>query len=1200
MIKICGILILLMPFACAGQFTISGRVLNQADKKAIPNVSVFIANATIGSKSADDGIFFLKNIKPGKYELIISVLGFETYHQNLMLTEGNIVLPDILMLPKIKELQEVSIKFDKYRERNLGWFMDEFLGTSGLAKECKLLNPEILNLDYDDATGTLTASSDDYLKIENYALGYRIDYLLANFTLNNKDENAKTFHYNGSIFFREMEGTSEQEQNWIKRRQEVYENSFMHFLRSAIDDRIEEEGFGAYRISIVANPQRPGDDVISARIAFYKDIKNRSVQQRDSLSYWIKKSKLPGTIQTLVRSPLAKIDIVAPTGHTGIYSLGCDNDVLYITYNKYHQFHLNANINAPGPETTIVKFKVTPALFDGNGGLIDTKDLEFTGAWAGKRIAEVLPLDYEPEDAKVDYTVSKNLTEKLKGFSDKHVTEKAYLHFDKPYYAASDTIYFKAYVTTGNDSQLSSLSGVLHVDLVNTNSKIDQSIILQVNNGIAWGEFALPDSLPNGNYKVRAYTQLMQNNQNQGVFTRSIAVISVKDIREPDFGTKTLVKNLSNETDVQFFPEGGNLVAGVRSKVAFKAIDRNGLGVSVKGVVLDNGGREICAFASGHLGMGYFYIQSFGDKTYKAKISYADGTQNIIDLPTADLKGITLSVNNSSPSKAIVTINSNKDFYHDNQGKDFTLFVCSGNDVASFVCKLNNPSVSINIEKNQLRTGVARLTLFSPNGEPLGERLLFIKNHDLLNLQISSDKTGYLKREKVKINLNAADDNGRPIKGHFSVSVIDDSQVPVDENSEHTILTDLLLTSDLKGYVEQPNYYFTAEPGEALNNLDVLMLTQGYRRFEWKQVLGYKVNQGPAFQPETSLELTGILKTPAEKPISNGKVIFMDGKDNIIRDVTTDVNGGFKFSNLYITDTTMVVLSAKKGNNDADVKLEIKQPIPLPLNLTDTVNEIRIVPQTVALMQQKYRYVKTVLNLNGIKLNPVTIKGSRAHLPKLQHSSNINRPGNNDFVIMGDQLTNCTGLPCLFGKLPGTISKGGALYLIRTGDRLGEHMGYPPPKIAFILDGVLLPDQSYVFDMVNLSDIYSVELLKSGAYLALYGTSAPGGALVFTTKRGGEYKNKPIVSPGLIRFSFKGFYKSKEFYSPKYEHQGDNNDQKDLRSTICWIPELVTDKNGRVSFEYYNADGHGAYRIIIEGIGDTGNIGRQLYRYKGD
>jgi hypothetical protein len=341
-----------------------------------------------------------------------------------------------------------------------------------------------------------------------------------------------------------------------------------------------------------------------------------------------------------------------------------------------------------------------------------------------------------------------------------------------------------------------------------------------------------------------------------------------------------------------------------------------------------------------------------------------------------------------------------------------------------------------------------------------------------------------------------------------------------------------------------------------------------------------------------------MIKSMAGKPVSDSQLILIDNKDDLLMDTISDKSGSFKFTNIFVTDTPMMILQAKKKNKPENVNIQVIRPDVLPVSAQNIV--IKSSPDSSlqnveALAQQKF----TETSHSGIKLKAVTIKGYKPKpKPDLSHSTNMNGPGNANYVIMGDQLVNCFDLSCLFGKIPGMASWGGTLFLIRTGERLGEAGKHYPPPVVIILDGVLFQQSQRPFDMINIKDIYSIEALTNGSYLALYGTLAPGGALIVTTRRGMSPEQHVAASPGLIRFPFNGFYKSREFYSPKYDHPEENNKQKDLRATIYWKPDLITDKEGNASFEYYNADGHGSYRVIIEGIDGAGSIGRQLYRYK--
>jgi TonB-dependent SusC/RagA subfamily outer membrane receptor len=1195
MFRMLVIFTLVLPIECFAQWTISGKVIDNTDKKPVANASVFLSNATVGNKTANNGTFILSNAKPGKYELIVSIVGFETYRQTITVSNSNISLPDILISSKAIALKEVSIKFktDPDREKYYNLFKDEFLGTSEIAKECKILNPKILDLDYDDATNTLTASSYDFLEIENDALGYKIKYLLTDFSFQNKDINEKKIYYKGPVLFEELKGTSVQKQRWKERREEVYENSPMHFLRSALSNRIDEEGFRVQQLAIYANPERPSDSLIDARIKFYKDSKSRKAEQRDSLSYWIKKSKLPKIFKTLMPFSLNKQDIIKATDQPGQYALGCDNDGLLVAYNKNHHFYINDKLNYlynPGnTDNTLVLFNSPYAFLYNNGILSDPYSVMYYGVWGRNRVAELLPIDYEsPRQAEMPIDAKGgNITIKLNAFLTEYVTEKAYLHFDKPYYAAGDTIYFKAYVTLGEKHELSNLSGVLHVDLINTQSKIDQSIKLQLINGVAWGDFALPDSLPKGNYRIRAYTNWMRNDET-GFFDQTIPVGSFKTNHVPESAIKQQLN--SNKADIQFFPEGGSLVTGIRSKIAFKAIGTNGLGINAKGMVLDNENKEICSFSSSHLGIGYFYLDPQEGKTYKAKLSYADGSQSTIDLPKLEARGITLSVNNDSIGKASVKIEANKTCFEENKNKDYNLIIYSGGIVTTVNCKLDSTVITLDIIKRRLHSGIATITLFSPTGEPLCERLLFIQSYDQLNLNISADKASHTKREKVSIKLNVKNRADDPAVGHFSVSVIDENKVPVEGNKENTILTNLLLTSDLKGYVEQPNYYFTNITDNTNSDLDLIMLTHGYRRFEWKQLLNN--NYPPVtYQPEKGLEISGMAKNILGKPLSNGIVSLIPSPSGTVLSQQTDDKGNFHFSNLVFMDSACFVLQAvnAKGKNSTQLVYSKDKSEPALKNLmyADTSQ----VTTTYLENSEKQQEQLSKLGLGkGKMLREVKIREKKRDDD--YPSSNLGGPGHADQVIHRSEFRGGGLFSDQFnGWLRGVSFGGGNAYLSG-----GQSMGINKTgAMLIVVDGNVMSGMPV--DDINVNAIETIEVLK-GANAAIYGFNSLNGVLVITTRKGEGLQAKDIVSTGILPITIKGFYKAREFYAPKYENKNLNNNISDLRSTIYWKPELITDKYGNASFEYYNADGTGTYRVVIEGIDEKGNLGRQVYRYK--
>jgi TonB-dependent SusC/RagA subfamily outer membrane receptor len=780
-------------------------------------------------------------------------------------------------------------------------------------------------------------------------------------------------------------------------------------------------------------------------------------------------------------------------------------------------------------------------------------------------------------------TDSKDVFSKLKTYSSTRLSEKVYLHFDKPYYATGDTIYFKAYVTMGERFDLSQLSRILHIDLIGTDNKISQGIKLQLIKGLGWGDFALSDTLPKGTYRIRAYTQWQRNEGNY--FEQIIPVGSVHNQKVPESSTAQS-KAANAKADIQFFAEGGNPINGIRSKIAFKTIGVNGLGIDAKGIVVDNSGREVTNFTSTHLGMGYFYLEPEADKTYKANITYNIGTQNVVDLPLADTKGIALLINNDSFSKATVRIEANPAYYKENKGKDYTLLIYSGGFATTVTMKLDSMATTLDILKRHLRTGITRVTLFSQTNEPLCERLIFVQNFDQLNLNLNSDKPVYAAREKVSIKLNAKTRADSAAIGHFSVSVIDENKVPVDENSETTILTTLLLTSDLKGTVEQPNYYFTNATDEKLRDIDLVMLTHGYRKFEWKQVMN---DNYPPFtlKPEKDLQITGIAKSLFGKPLAKAPVALISFQPKSLSNTTTDDKGNFRFNNLLFTDSIRFVLQATnaKGKNKTKLTYNEDKPAPAVIPVTLMRSGDTEIPASYLENNEKQQEELNRLGLGkGLILKEVKIKGIKRD--DKYETQSLAGAGHADQVMHAKEISIFQGplATSLNGRLRGVI-----------------FMGVFPNAVPFLMGGgpmLVVVDgvEGADFNTINASEVETVEVLKyAGA--AIYGMNGGNGVIVITTKRGAGTDWKDIASIGILPITIQGYYKAREFYSPKYENNTPNP-HPDLRSTIYWQPELTTNKDGEALFDYYNADGTGAYRIVVEGIDEKGNIGRQVYHYK--
>jgi hypothetical protein len=502
-------------------------------------------------------------------------------------------------------------------------------------------------------------------------------------------------------------------------------------------------------------------------------------------------------------------------------------------------------------------------------------------------------------------------------------TEKVYLHLDKPGgYFFGDTIWYKAYTVIGTHHQLSALSRVLYVELISLKDSIVTRQTLHLLSGVAWGDIPLPRTLKQGSYRIRAYTNWMRNTPDY-FYEQKIRIGGIA----PLLAKPAIAKN----PDVQFFPEGGNLVEGVRSRVAVKATGTNGLGEDIKGTIEDNQGNIVADFATQHLGMGVFPLIPQSGKPYKAKITIPGETAFSIDLPKAVIAGYTLAISNNDKDSLYIKVAVNDKIL--NQQKNSIFYIIAQNNGKVYYTsqgKLETLVYTAKVAKNRFYTGITQFTLFGQNGEPLAERIAFIQSSDTIKFNISTNNTTqtYSTRQKVKIGLNAKDNTNKATTGSFSVAAINESRAGADENEESTILNNLLLTSDLKGYIEQPNYYFTnsnnTEKKQA--DLDILMLTQGYRRFEWKQVLdnnnsAAQQSNGITYAPERTPALSGVLSAGG-KPVPNGKVTLAATKENILRDTTADSEGRFAFTDLDLTDTSTIVIRARKANNGSNVTIK--------------------------------------------------------------------------------------------------------------------------------------------------------------------------------------------------------------------------------------------------------------------------------------
>ncbi len=1178
---------------------VSGIILNEKGEP-LKSATVFIGGTDRIMPADENGRFNFRRIPQGTFTLAVRMLGYTPLTRDIIV-KGAPLNIEMRLQSKAITLNEVTIGSSRAWDNNFEVFKEQFLGRSRNGRESVILNPKIIH--FNTKKRLLQADADDFLIIENKRLGYRIHYLLQDFAYNLKEHITL---YHGESSFEELEGTAAQKQEWAKNRADVYKGSVRHFLRSVYANNTLENGFIAKQLVgygkyhaidtlhdpdrlIVINQPVKFDTLITAIDSNFISVKFKSL-------YIIYDPKKAAVIQL---EALKKNIIIRPK---------------------------NTIFN---DDASLLTLTTDQVLIDKKGSYADYRNFFIKGYWAQARMGDELPVDYIPtlpEVPRGNIPINKPAFA-LQAWTNNSPQEKAYLHIDKPYYALGDTIWFKGYVTTGSRHQLSAHSGAAYVDLINEQNQLVKVLKLPVDLGTIAGNLILDDGIKAGSYRVRAYTQWMRNAGEDYFFDKTFT------IGDPNTAGKNEknIKATLQQTDIQFFPESGNLVNGITSRIGFKATGADGLGQIISGIITDNENSEVARINTLHAGMGNFLLNPLPGKTYTANIKFVDSTTKKISLPAALNEGYVLSVYQPNKDSVLVRIQASANLQH----SIVNLIVhSSGEMILTSQLELTGAITSIWLDKRSFPSGIAQFTIFDSNSQPLNERIAFIKNTDYMQLAIKSQKAIYKSREQVQLELNAKDGGGAPIAANFSVAVIDESKVPVDESAESTIFSNILLSSDIKGYIEKPNYYFMADTGEVNKALDNLMLTQGYRRFEWKSLLNtvntkplivsegldpgaarsftiirseplQKVNvlvnttnTRPTFPAEgVGVTISGTVTTLTHKPLPNANVLLISLNARINKITTTDDNGRFKFDSLMFADSARFAVQARDAKNTDHVIITIDSIPKLKISPKQNLAEVSII-KTILKKAEDDGYPVQLTGLHVLK--QVDIKASKitaSSIDNVHGDFKVPEGHAEQTIIIKDAGNAGTIGMLLSSELRGVRFKSWIPF-----DPKHPYESYPEaPMYPFIdtiplnivVDGRRLDpgDAGAVFDNSSLqpTDLVKVELVKQ-----LANAWGMGPTLLLYTNRA---KLNKRYNPSIANVTPKGFNKVRQFYSPRYD-QPNSPQLPDLRTTIFWDPYVNTDVNGKATLNFYNGDGPGTYRVVVEGINSTGELGRQVFTYK--
>jgi hypothetical protein len=792
---------------------------------------------------------------------------------------------------------------------------------------------------------------------------------------------------------------------------------------------------------------------------------------------------------------------------------------------------------------------------------------------------------------KIDSTLAK--------YADDYQQEKIHIHFDKGIYNKGETVWFKAYVLTGLD--LSDYSKNFYVDWFDDKGTLIRHSVSPMFEATAKGKFDIPNDYKGKFLHVKAYTQWMLNFDTAFLYNKDIKVDQVASV----FGSKEEGKKASktNKEDaaagtppkthtatIQFFPEGGVLLNGVVNKIAFLINNEFGLPVSAVGALRNNKGEFIDSFITEHDGMGSFTIQP--DSTQPVTATWLDqyGATHYNRLPLGVENSAGLQVE-PTRSKAIFFVNKSA-----GAGENFnTMYVIASmhqHEVYKSRINLSSRLSAIGeVLTTDLPTGVLQITLFDANYSPIAERVVFVNNYKFLfTPEIRFTKKGLDKRQKNTIEIEVDDS----LLSNMSVSITDANLLT---DAGHNIVSDLLLSGDIKGNINNPAYYFTSKEDSVFRHLDLVMLTHGWRKFNWKEVaegkLPYIINP-----KETDyMQLKGTIFGNLNRSSMQNQTIFciLQAKDSSKQSLflPVDRSGNFLQKGVMFYDTVRVFYQLT-GSKSVTDRVEIRFQnglLQAPSNKYSTVTASPFlwnydIKDTGLLERSRMFYhekEKIEKRLAEHELAEVTVRTTTKRAVDVldeKYTSGLFAGGDSrQFDLTTDPFA--ASATSVFQYLQGRVA---GLQITDNGADVSLSWRGSTPDLY--LDEI--PTQVDVVRTLSMNDIAYVKVFPPPFFGPTSGGA--GGAISIYTRKGEDVKLAP--GQGLNNQLLSGYTPYKEFYSPNYETTTPDY-VEDARTTLYWNPYILTNgKTKTVQIEFFNNDISKRLRFVLEGVNMDGKLAR--------
>jgi hypothetical protein len=766
-------------------------------------------------------------------------------------------------------------------------------------------------------------------------------------------------------------------------------------------------------------------------------------------------------------------------------------------------------------------------------------------------------------------------------YAESFPKEKIHVHFDKSAYNKEETIWYKVYII--DELGLTRLSKNVYVEWYDTTGKMINQTAAPLFQSTAKGAFELPAEYKGNFIRVKVYTQWSLNDDPEFRYTRDIII---NNTDEPDINKINVLK-----TSVDLFPEGGDLIIGLNSRVAFKARDNRGLPVSIKAFLLNDKNKVLDTLKIRHDGMGSFMLQPKQGEKYFVKWTDKNGNTGTVPLPAARNEGVVLSVRTNNE---FATLRIERTPQIPANMKTMTLLVHM-NQLVLFKVDLNASDrnlLTANIPIAELNTGVLQFTLFSSDWLPLAERVVYInnRNHEF-SAKILTQLVTLTKRGKNVLDVYVADTTST----NMSISITDASVE--SENAAHTIYSDLLLSGEVKGKIHNPGYYLSSDSDSVMANLDLVMLTHAWRRFNWDSL---RAGKGPVIKypfdtdkMRVSGKVYGLNKVSVNDIMMNLIVQYKDSSRNFLfQPVTKD--GYFENRELFFYDTAKIFYSFNQNqrlNDVTQVQFDngLLKPQTKSIQYQDAEKLVfwndslaRARMKQFLAMQEEWKKRSSYKTLQEVIIKS-RAKPKEDEIEK-RYASGLFAGGDAFVFDIANDPAASAGfdiLNYLQGRVPG-------LQITRAGMN-GVSMQWRGAVPEVFIDQMpVSPDM-----VMNLSirDIAMVKVFRPPFFGSMGGGS--GGAIAIYTRKGGDTRtDNSKSSKGMLSAILSGYTRFKEFYNPQYDNPAENP-ETDIRTTLYWNPYVITNKKSpRFRIQFFNNDISNKFLVVVEGINAEGRMTR--------